>query len=52
MSNSKARKLGDVVNGWEYVIKRTRNVYGVEIHTYEWLPVNRESLKYYGVYKT
>ena len=51
VSNSKARKLGDVVNGWEYVIKGTRDVYGVEIHTYHWVPVNRESLKYYGVHK-
>lgn len=51
VSNSKARKLGDVVNGWEYVIKGTRDVYGVEIHTYQWVPVNRESLKYYGVHK-
>ncbi len=51
VSNSKARKLGDVVNGWEYVIAGTRGVYGVEIHTYAWVPVNRESLKYYGVHK-
>lgn len=50
VSNSKARKLGDVVNGWEYVIKGTRDVYGVKIHTYQWVPVNRESLKYYGVH--
>ena len=51
VSNSKARKLGDVVNGWEYVIKGTRDVYGVKIHTYQWVPVNRKSLKYYGVHK-
>jgi hypothetical protein len=51
VSNSKARKLGDVVNGWEYIIARTREVYGVPIHKYKWKPVNRETLKYYGCLK-
>ena len=51
VSNSKARKLGDVVNGWEYVVAGTRDVYGVPIHRYKWKPVNRETLKYYGCLK-
>jgi len=51
VSNTKARKLGDVVNGWEYVVKDTTEHYGVQIHTYQWLAVNRDNLKFYGVHK-
>jgi len=51
VSNTKARKLGDVVNGWEYVVKSTKEHYGVKIHTYEWLAVNRDNLKFFGVHK-
>ena len=43
--------MGDVVNGWEYVVAGTRDVYGVPIHRYKWKPVNRETLKYYGCLK-
>ena len=51
VSNTKARKLGDVVNGWEYVVKDTQEYYGVQIHTYQWLAVNRDNLKFFGVHK-
>ena len=35
---AKQRKLGDVVNGWEYTKGRVSNVYGVEICDHEWHP--------------
>lgn len=44
---AKQRKLGDVVNGWEFTKGEITNMYGVEICDHEWQPV--ESLYTYGV---
>lgn len=35
---AKQRKLGDVVNGWEYTKGRVSNMHGVEICDHEWHP--------------
>ena len=47
-SNSKKRKLGDVVNGWEYYKMNTTKSFGMEIVTYGWKP--KEELEYFTVY--
>jgi len=44
---AKQRKLGDVVNGWEFTKGQITNLYGVEICDHEWIPV--EDLYTYGV---
>lgn len=36
---AKQRKLGDVVNGWEFTKGEVTNMYGVEICDHEWMPV-------------
>jgi len=36
---AKQRKLGDVVNGWEFTKGDVTNMYGVEICDHEWHPV-------------
>lgn len=46
-SNSKKRKLGDVVNGWEYYKMDTTKSFGMEIVTYGWKP--KEELEYFTV---
>tara|TARA_B100001094_G_scaffold323049_1_gene373295 strand:+ start:928 stop:2487 length:1560 start_codon:yes stop_codon:yes gene_type:complete len=46
-SNAKQRKLGDVVNGWEYTKGRTRMSYGMEINDHDWKPV--EQLQWWSV---
>ena len=38
-SNAKQRKLGDVVNGWEYTKGKTTMSYGMEINDHDWKPV-------------
>jgi hypothetical protein len=38
-SNAKQRKLGDVVNGWEYTKGNTTMSYGMEINDHDWKPV-------------
>lgn len=38
VSVAKQRKLGDVVNGWEYTKGRVSNIHGVEICDHEWHP--------------
>lgn len=35
---AKQRKLGDVVNGWEFTKGRVSNIHGVEICEHEWRP--------------
>jgi len=35
---AKQRKLGDVVNGWEFTKGRVSNIHGVEICDHEWHP--------------
>jgi hypothetical protein len=42
-SNAKQRKLGDVVNGWEYTKGNTTMSYGMEINDHDWKPVERVS---------
>jgi len=37
---AKQRKLGDVVNGWEFTKGSVSNMYGVEICDHEWHPVS------------
>lgn len=37
---AKQRKLGDVVNEWEFTKGRVTNMYGVEICDHEWHPVS------------
>jgi len=46
-SNSKKRKLGDVVNGWEYFKMSTTKSFGMEIVTYGWKP--KDELEYFTV---
>ena len=46
-SNSKKRKLGDVVNGWEYFKMNTTESFGMEIVTYGWKP--QVELEYFTV---
>jgi hypothetical protein len=46
-SNSKKRKLGDVVNGWEYFKMSTAKSFGMEIVTYGWKP--KDELEYFTV---
>ena len=46
-SNSKKRKLGDVVNGWEYYKMNTTKSFGMDIVTYGWKP--KEELEYFTV---
>ena len=46
-SNSKKRKLGDVVNGWEYFKMNTVESFGMEIVTYGWKP--KEELEFFTV---
>ncbi len=46
-SNSKKRKLGDVVNGWEYYKMNTTKSFGMEIVTYGWKP--KEELEFFTV---
>jgi hypothetical protein len=38
VSVAKQRKLGDVVNGWEYTKGRVSNMHGVEFCDHEWHP--------------
>ena len=42
-SNAKQRKLGDVVNGWEYTKGITTMSYGMEINDHDWKPVEQVS---------
>lgn len=49
-SNSKKRKLGDVVNGWEYYKMDTTKSFGMEIVTYGWKP--QVQLEYFNVKMT
>tara|TARA_R100000278_G_scaffold75353_1_gene58819 strand:+ start:1360 stop:2619 length:1260 start_codon:yes stop_codon:yes gene_type:complete len=44
---AKQRKLGDVVNGWEFTKGHVTNKYGVEICDHEWHPVS--PVKYFSV---
>jgi len=37
---AKQRKLGDVVNGWEFTKGQITNIHGVEICDHEWHPVS------------
>ena len=37
-TGAKKRKLGDIVNGWEYTQGRVDMSYGMEIHNHEWVP--------------
>lgn len=46
-SNAKQRKLGDVVNGWEYTKGNTTMSYGMEINDHDWKPV--EAVKWWSV---
>jgi len=46
-SNAKQRKLGDVVNGWEYTKGNTTMSYGMEINDHDWKPV--EKVYWWGV---
>ena len=46
-SNSKKRKLGDVVNGWEYYKMKITESFGMEIVEYGWRP--KEELNYYYI---
>ena len=46
-SNSKKRKLGDVVNGWEYFKMKITESFGMEIVEYGWRP--KEELNYYYI---
>jgi|DEB0MinimDraft_4_1074332.scaffolds.fasta_scaffold05792_8 hypothetical protein len=47
---AKQRKLGDVVNGWEFTKGKVTNMYGVEICDHEWHPVSPVS--YFTVEQT
>jgi hypothetical protein len=47
---AKARKLGDVVNGWEFTKGKITNIHGVEICDHEWHPVSPVS--YFTVEQT
>lgn len=47
-SNAKQRKLGDVVNGWEYTKGITTMSYGMEINDHDWKPV--EQVSWWSVY--
>ena len=44
---AKQRKLGDVVNGWEFTKGQVSNMFGVEICDHEWHPVS--PVKYFSV---
>ena len=45
---AKQRKIGDVVNGWEFTKGHTTTTYGVEVCEHAWEPV--ETQYYYRVY--
>ena len=44
---AKQRKLGDVVNGWEFTKGDVTNMFGVEICSHKWEPV--DDVKYYRI---
>lgn len=48
-SESKKRKVGDVVNGWIYSVVSSKEIHGVKIDTHGWKPV--EQIKYYTLEK-
>jgi len=43
-TGAKKRKLGDIVNGWEYTQGRVDMSYGMEIHNHEWVPTKECNL--------
>ena len=42
VSNTKMRKIGDVVNGWEYYVDSVQEKFGVKVNSYKWKPHNKD----------
>jgi len=42
VSNTKMRKIGDVVNGWEYYVDSVQEKFGVKVNSYKWKPHNTD----------